>query len=382
MTTLRIIIDDMLAPVPNGISRYTEELSRALIVHAPLNCKVEGIVAASTEEEYRSIGDRLPGLAGLYKSSLARRELLSAWQHGFTRLPGGGMIHATSLLAPLSRHDRLHDQGHQIAVTIHDVVAWTHPESLAPRRVAWHKSMAQRAFKYADAVVVPTHAVAVQLAEIHDFGDRVRVIGGAVGSRLTVQPDADARAERLGLPERYLLTIGGLESRRGIDQLLAALALPGATDLPLLVVGPDSEAEEGDGSVSAAAADAGLPERRVRALGNLSDEDLSVVLDRAVMLVFPTLAEGFGLPMLEAFHFGTPVVHSDAPALVEVAGEAGYGVELEDRDGYPQRLLNAINHVAGDDDLQQRLGTYGRDRAGLFTWQAAAEKVWQLHADL
>ncbi|TBN55937.1 glycosyltransferase family 1 protein [Glaciihabitans arcticus] len=380
MTTLRIILDDMLAPVPNGISRYTEELARALIVHAPLNCTVEGIVAASTEPEYNVIGDRLPGLKGLYKSSLARRELVTAWQHGFTRVPGGGMIHAPSLLAPLSRHDRLHD-GHQIAVTIHDVVAWTHPDSLPARRVAWHKAMAQRAFKYADAVVVPTHAVAVQLSEIHDFGDRLRVVGGAVGSRLTVQPDADARAARLGLPDRYLLTIGGLESRRGIDQLLAALALPGATDLPLLVVGPDSEAEEGDGSVSAAAAEAGLPEGRVRALGALSDEDLSVVLDRAVMLVFPTLAEGFGLPMLEAFHFGTPVVHSDAPALVEVAGEAGYGVELEG-DGYPQRLLDAINHVAHDHDLQQRLGTYGRDRAGLFTWQAAAEKVWQLHADL
>ena len=380
MTTLRIIIDDMLAPVPNGISRYTEELARALIVHAPLNCTVEGIVAASTEAEYANISDRLPGLRGLYKSSLARRELVTAWQHGFTRVPGGGMIHAPSLLAPLSRHDRLHD-GQQIAVTIHDVVAWTHPDSLPSRRVAWHKAMAQRAFKYADAVVVPTHAVAVQLGEILDFGDRLRVIGGAVGSRLTAQPDADARAARLGLPDRYLLTIGGLESRRGIDQLLAALALPGATDLPLLVVGPDSEAEEGDGSVSAAAAEAGLPEGRVRALGALSDEDLSVVLDRAVMLVFPTLAEGFGLPMLEAFHFGTPVVHSDAPALVEVAGEAGYGVELQG-DGYPQRLLDAINHVAGDQDLQQRLGTYGRDRAGLFTWQAAAEKVWQLHADL
>ncbi|MGV8884453.1 MAG: glycosyltransferase family 4 protein [Microbacteriaceae bacterium] len=380
MTTLRVIIDEMLAPVPNGIARYTEELTRALVTFAPLNCAVEGIVSASTEAEYATISERVPGLSGLYKSSLARRELVTAWQHGFTRLPGGGMIHATSLLAPLSRHDRMNNSGHQIAVTIHDVVAWTHPDSLTSRRVAWHHAMAQRAHKYADAVVVPTHAVAAELSEILDFGDRLRVIGGAVSDRLVVPSNADVRAIRLGLPDRYLLTIGGLESRRGIDHLLAALALPGASQLPLLVVGPDDG--DGDGSVSAAAAAAGLAPDRVIALGHLTDENLSVVLDRAEMLVFPTLAEGFGMSMLEAFHFGTPVVHSDAPALIEVAGEAGIAVALDDRDGYPQRLADAIAQVENDSDLAARLGTYGRDRAGLFSWRTSAEKVWQLHADL
>ena len=380
MTTLRVIIDEMLAPVPNGIARYTEELTRALVDFAPLGCSVEGIVSSSTEAEYTKIAERVPGLRGLYKSSLARRELVSAWQHGFTRLPGGGMIHATSLLAPLSRHDRLSPSGYQIAVTIHDAVAWTHPDSLTPRRVAWHKAMAQRAYKYADAVVVPTHAVAGELSEIHDFGDRLRVIGGAVSQRLVLPRNATARAQRLGLPERYLLTIGGLESRRGIDQLLAALALPGASTLPLLVVGPDDG--ESDGPLSAAVAAAGLPADRVIALGHLSDSDLSVVLDRATMLVFPTLAEGFGLSMLEAFHFGTPVVHSDAPALVEVAGDAGIVVALDDRDGYPQRLADAIARVEHDPELAATLGTYGRDRAGLFSWRTSAEKVWQLHADL
>lgn len=378
MTTLRVIVEEILSPTPNGISRYAEELTHALIEYAPVGCFVEGIVSASTEEQYADLAARLPGMKRLYKSALARRELLSAWQHGFTRLPGDGMVHAPSLLAPLAKHDRL-NTGEQMAVTIHDTIAWTHPESLSGRRVAWHKAMAKRAQRYADAVIVPTHAVAEQLSEIIDFGDRVRVIGGAVSRSLTPQPDADERAERLALPERYLLTLGGLESRRGLDQLLAALALPDAPELPLLVVGPD----EGDqGSVSALAREAGLAEDRVRTLGYLSDEDLSVVLDRAVMMVFPSLAEGFGLPVLEAFHFGTPVVHSDAPALVEVGGDAGYVVELADREGYPERLAAAMGTVASDSTLARRLGTYGRDRAGLFSWRTSAEKVWQLHADM
>jgi glycosyltransferase involved in cell wall biosynthesis len=379
MTTLRVIIDDMLARTPNGISRYTEELTRALIAHAPTGCKVEGIVSASTEPEYASILAKLPGLTGLHKSVLARRELVAAWQHGFTRIPGGGMIHATSLLAPLSRHDRLNGSGHQIAVTIHDVNAWTHPSSLGSRRVAWHKAMVQRAYKYADAIIVPSHAVADQLSEIVDFGARVRVIGGAVASSLTLPTDADARAKRLELPEKYILAMGGLEPRRGISMLLEALARDGATSIPLLIVGPD---DSETGAVAAAAATAGLPRGQVRAMSYLDDPDLAVVLSRATVLVVPSLAEGFGLPVLEAFHLGTPVVHSDAPAIIETAGGAGLAVPLDDLAGYPARLADAVNRVATDEKLATTLSIRGLDRAGLFNWRTAAEKVWQLHADL
>ena len=107
-----------------------------------------------------------------------------------------------------------------------------------------------------------------------------------------------------------------------------------------------------------------------------------MVLDRAAVLVYPSLAEGFGLAILEAFHFGTPVVHSDSPALVEVAADAGITVAIDDLEGYPARLAEAITRVTTDDDLAARLGTYGIDRAGLFSWASAAEHVWQLHADL
>ncbi|MCC6854895.1 MAG: glycosyltransferase family 1 protein, partial [Microbacteriaceae bacterium] len=107
MTTLRVIVDEMLSGAPGGVSRYAEELTRALISTAPKGVAIEGLVSASTEPEYERITERLPGLATLYKSALQRRELSSAWQHGFTRLPGTGMVHAPSLFAPLAKHDRL-----------------------------------------------------------------------------------------------------------------------------------------------------------------------------------------------------------------------------------------------------------------------------------
>jgi glycosyltransferase involved in cell wall biosynthesis len=238
--------------------------------------------------------------------------------------------------------------------------------------------MAKRAHRYADALVVPTHAVAEQLSEHLDFGDRIRVIGGAVGPGLRTPVDADARAEKLGLPDEYLVAIGGLEPRRGLDQLLAALALGSTNDIPLVVVGTSDAVSR---EIEQAALAAGLTEGRIRTVGRLTDPELSVVLERATALVLPSRLEGFGLPLLEAFHFGTPVVHSDTPALVEVAGEAGIAVAL-DEDDFAERLASAIESATTDSELRATLSTAGRDRAGLFSWESSAEKVWQLHADL
>ena len=379
MTTLRVIIDQIVSPVPGGIGRYAEELTRALIATAPLGCEVEGVVSASTEDQYQHIADVLPGLAALYKSPLDRRSLAAAWQHGFTTLPGRGMIHAMSLLAPLHRHDRV-NENEQIAVTIHDAVPWTHPETLSSRSVSWHVAMAKRAQKHADAVVVPSHAVATQLREHLDLGDRVRVIGGAVSANLRVPDDADARADAMGLPPHgYALAIGTLEPRKGLDALITAMSQADAPDIPLIIAGPDSW---GDVSVERLREAAGLPEWKVRALGQLSDEDLAVAMRRATVMVFPSRAEGFGLPVIEAFALGTPVIHSDAPALLEVSADAGLAVPLADPEQYPARLAAAIARVVGDDELRGTMRTLGQDRARAFSWTASAEKVWQLHADL
>ncbi|ROQ36658.1 glycosyltransferase involved in cell wall biosynthesis [Frondihabitans sp. PhB188] len=379
MLTLRVVVDQILAPVPGGIGRYTEELTRELIATAPRGCDVEGIVAAHPQEAYDRLDDKLPGLAGMYRSVLGRRELSIAWQTGVIGLPGRGMVHGTSLMTPLYKHDRELAPATQTAVTIHDTVPWTNPDTLTAQGVRWHKAMAKRAYRFADAVVVPTHAVAGELSELFPFGDRLRVIGGAVSTDLATPPDADAIADELDLPERYILSVGTLEPRKGVEPLLEALAHPDAPDVPLLIVGPPGW---GDVSVDSVVARLGLAPDRVRVLGRVPDASLAVLLERASVFVFPSLAEGFGLPLVEAFSFGTPVVHSDAPALVEVAAGAGVIVPRDDTAGYPERLAQALFQVVNDTDLAARLGVAGLDRARAFSWRDSAEKVWQLHADL
>jgi glycosyltransferase involved in cell wall biosynthesis len=200
--------------------------------------------------------------------------------------------------------------------------------------------------------------------------DRVRVVGEGVSADLQVPADADERARRLGLPERYLLTVATMEPRKGLSVLLAQLARGEAPDLPLLVAG-----QPGWGRVDVAGEAAGLGLRDVRVLGRVADADLAVLLARATALVVPSRAEGFGLPMLEAMSLGTPVVTSPAAALVEVAGGASV-VATDDE------LATALSSVVEDDALRSRLSTAGRERAAAYTWDAAADALWKAYAGI
>ncbi|MFJ7289510.1 glycosyltransferase family 4 protein [Curtobacterium sp. AB451] len=380
MTTLHVVVDQIVAPVPGGIGRYAEELTRHLIENAPDGCDVAGIVSAVGKDELAHIRMLLPGLGDLDRLALPRRELSVAWQGGLVGNVGRGMVHSPSVLAPLVKHDRFSDPGRQTVVTVHDTVPWTHPETLTPRGVHFHRAMVKRAWKHADAVVVPTHAVASALNGIHRFDERLRVIGGAPSGRLRTPVDADLRAERLGLPERYVLAVGTLEPRKGLRYLIEAMAHPDApADVPLVIAGPDGW---GDVDVYGTAERAGLSRERVKVLGRIDDQDLAVAYDRATVFVFPSLAEGFGLPVIEAMSFGTPVVHSDDDAVREVASDAGVTVARDPRDSYPERLAQAVYQVVNDPLLAGQLAVAGPDRARMYDWKDSAAETWQLHADL
>jgi glycosyltransferase involved in cell wall biosynthesis len=376
MTTLRVIVDEVMAVPNGGMSRYAEELTRQLIATAPRGSNVAGIVSASPEPDYAHLAERLPGLVELYKSPLARRELAAAWAHGFTRLPGAGMVHATSLLAPMHRHLPASGRNDQTVVTVHDAIAWTDPELLSPRQASWNRTMTKRAERFADAVVTPTHAVAEVLAENFSFGDRLRVIGGAPSSRLHPMSDGADRRERIGLPDDYLLTAAGLDPRKGLDVLIAALSrVPG---IGLAVVG----AAQGDADgIAELARDVGVDVGRIVVLDALEDDDLGAVLEGATAFLQASRAEGFGLALVEALAFGLPVIHSDVPALLEVAADTGIVITRDEPDE-PQRYADAIQQVLDDSELRDRLSLAARDRSRAFSWRDSAEKVWQLHADL
>ena len=378
MVTLGFILDQLLGDVPGGIGRYAENLAREVVKRAPEGTAVEGLTALITAEQEQLLHDRLPGLAGLRSSKLQRRALSKAWQHGLlTNAYGGGLIHAPSLYAPL--REKSSGDVAQIVVTVHDTVPWTHPDTLTRNGVRWHKAMLKRAYLYADAVVAPTHAVADRLAELYRFRDRLRVIPGAASPDVRLPDDPDAVATRLGLPDGYILAVGTLEPRKGLDRLVRALAQPQLSDAVLVHAGPSGW---GEVDFDRLCADAGVDRARVRDLGFITDAELAVAFDRATVYCMPSLDEGFGLPVLEAFKAGTPVVHSDAPALLEVSQGAALAVALDDADSFEQRLALALANVLSDAELRETLVTAGRDRVPIYSWAHSADLVWRLHAEI
>jgi glycosyltransferase involved in cell wall biosynthesis len=361
-----VLLEQLLAPVPAGTGRYSAELAGALAATAAPGSSVTGWTAWHRDVT----AARAPGVRGPRRLPLPRRPLVLAWERGLGPRPGGAdVVHAPTLLVPPVRRAAL-------VVTVHDAVPWTHPETLTPRGVHWHRVMAERAARHADAIVVPTRAVADELARHLRPRAPVEVVGLGVSGQLPPPPDGDAWARELGLPDGpFLLSLATLEPRKGLDVLIDALAQPVAPAVPLLLVGQPGW---GDVEPDVLAARAGLPPGRVRMLGRLSDADLAVVLARATALVAPSRAEGFGLPVLEAMAAGTAVVSSDAPALVEVGGGATLLTPVADAGA----LAEALDRVVGDDALRSALEASGRRRAAHYSWTATAERMWELYGRL
>lgn len=364
-----MITEQLLAEVPGGTGRYTRELTLALAASAPDGWTVRGAIARHADPSPAV----LPGMDAPRVLPLGRRALAAAWEHGSFPWPGGDSVHAPTPLAPAApRH------GRSLVVTVHDTVPWTHPQTLTRRGARWHRRVIGRAVRTASAIVVPTAAVAAELNRHAPGMVRVHPIGHGVTPALAQPPDelaAKRVRERFRLPDRYFLAVGTIEPRKGLDVLIEALAMPTAPELPLVVVGRTGW---GGVDLAAVAGRHGLAQQRLRVLGHCTDAELAVLLHGAAALVTPSLAEGFGLPLLEAMAAGVPIVHSDAPALVEVAGKTG----LQAARGDPVSLLRALRKVINDPVATKARVEAARARAARFTWERAARAVWQVHLGL
>ncbi|GAB2753172.1 glycosyltransferase family 4 protein [Amycolatopsis magusensis] len=355
MPELVVIAEQLLAPVPGGTGRYTAELLRALAATVPSGWTVSSVVARHADVDAAEV----PGVDGPRRLALPPKALVAAWQLGLPWWPGGDVVHATTPLAP-PRAPR----GRRLSVTVHDTVPWTHPDTLTPRGVSWHQKVISRAARTADALIVPTQAVADDLAARVAGKAPLHVIGHGVTELPREPVDLD-------LPAEYVLAIGTLEPRKGIALLIEAMARFDGP--PLLLAG-----QPGWGELDPAdlARRHGLPADRLRVLGRLSDAELATALRGASVLAMPSLAEGFGLPVLEAMAAGVPVVHSDVPSLVEVSGGAARVVPC----GEVGALADALQEVLGSPSLSATMRKRGYTRSGEFSWRAAAEALWSVHS--
>lgn len=374
-TTLRVVLDQLVTPTDADLAAASRELAGALVDSAPAGCDVAAI--APTAGRDGGDGDvDVAGLTSVHRMALARRELAAAWQLGVVAGVGGGLIHSPTLLAPLAKHDRVHDHD-QTVVTLWDLRAWDAPDELPRASVVWSRTMLKRAEKHADAVVVPTHAMAQRLAETTKLGERLRVVSGAAPTGFAVPTDAVGRRRTLGIPEAVLVMSGDASASAGLEAGFRAIA---PVDLPVVVLDvPEGE----EPAVAELAAAAGIREGHVHARGALEPGDRAAVLDAALALVAPSRRRGFPWRVVEALAAGVPVVAAASPDHAEVVLDGGLVVgDAMDSAGDAEAIGSVLSDALASGERLDRLAVLARDRGRAFSWREAGERIWQLHADL
>lgn len=253
----------------------------------------------------------------------------------------------------------------RLVATVHDLGFVRLPETVQRETLANLRRHLPGTLFAADALIAVSQATADDLAGLKGVSKRrIHVIHEGVDATFL---DGAPAAPPASLPARYLLFVSTLEPRKNIVGVLRGFAAAAATGYPgaLVLVG-----RWGWRAEAARAELAASPVReRIIHLDYVARGELRAVLAGAEALLFPSLLEGFGLPVVEAMACGVPAIVSRVSSLPEVAGEAGVYVDPSD----PQDIARAILAVTGDEGERQRLAALGRARAARFSWRQTAE---------
>lgn len=367
---LTFVLDQLASRTPGGIGRYAANLAIAMAESSPENHFIRGNIGrvpASTESpEWQRVREALDFTERILPVQVSNR----LWEHRwpFPRIPG--IVHAPSLAAPL----RKATHGSYVVPTIHDTVPWTHPETMTPHGVVWHRKMLELAWKFSPAVAVPTHAVADAVQNVFNFGDRIAVIPGASSLNLenSYKLDWDRTRNELGLARDFVLTVGTIEPRKGIQHLIELSRLE--NDFQVVHVGP-----QGWGQID----ESGTTKNSFLSVGWVSDDLLRELYKNARCLVLPSRAEGFGLPVVEAMSLGCPVITTDDPALREVGGGLSTIIR-PDASGFD--LVREIQQAVNSTPLRSQQNSAVREnlvkQGQTYSWAASAKKAWRLHDSL
>ncbi len=297
------------------------------------------------------------------------------------RAPGYSVRELFAFAAPLRREqvDLFHAPHYVLpfalpcpaVVTIHDLIHLRFPELRSRLELGYARFMIARSLRRAARVIAVSSSTAADL--VGEFGtpsERIAVVPNGVDEefrRDRGEGEVRATLDRLGLEPGYLLFVGNPKPHKNLGRLLAALALlrSGGTTIPPLVLAGD---RAGSRSPVPEMIRAAGVQSAVVSLGHLAAADLPALYRGAVMLVQPSLWEGFGLPVAEAMAVGTPVVAARRGALPEVAEDSAL---LVDPESVPE-IAAAIASLLGDPAQRSELARRGRERAARFRWDEAA----------
>ncbi len=349
-----------------GLGRYAESLTRALVAAHPHRY-------ALFYNRERGI-EPLEGLKHLPAHTVAlgyKPWRMLVWMGQLVRVPFNRLVpdatlfHATEhLLLPL--------RGVPTVLTVHDLIFRHLPEHHKTLN-RWYLNWTMPLYcRRADRIITISHATRRDLIAAYDVPPaKITVIHEAADPRFRPQPPeaVEAVRTRYDLPARYLLSVGTIEPRKNLARLLEAfetLHAEGLTDALVVVGGRGWLYDDFFARLERSPA-----REAVLFPGYVPDADLPPIYAGAQALAFPSLYEGFGLPVLEAMACGTPVACSNTSSLPEVAGDAALLFDPRD----VTAITRALRRLLSDDALHADLRQRGLDRAATFSWDRVAAET-------
>jgi glycosyltransferase involved in cell wall biosynthesis len=261
------------------------------------------------------------------------------------------------------------------AIFVHDLAFRIRPQEVPWQQRAYMRAVLGRALRQAAAVLVPSESTRRDVLDHYrdpTLESKLAVIGEGV------RPGVPAGPLPAGLEPGFILAVGTVEPRKNYPRLLAAFRrlrgrsvpfiINGRPGVPQLVIAGRAGWAYGD-TLQRIAAEPG-----VRYLGHVDEPTLSALYESASVLAFPSLYEGFGLPLLEAMAHGVPAVVGAAGALPELGLGAAIAVQPDDVDA----IAAALERLLSDVKLRASLGLEGKRRAASFTWDRAADQTLEV----
>lgn len=295
------------------------------------------------------------------------------------------LLHSTS---PSSRIPTTY-KGKTI-VTFHNLSIYKIPDCYPRARFLRNKISYQMMVNKADKIIAVSESIKKDLEEIFGAGDKTEVVYGGFDKRFL--EDSESGSERvlgkLGIEGKYILFLGTLEPSKNITRMLEAFALFKKKtislnrkenknykfDYQLLLVGKKGWLA---GEYPQIAEDLGI-EKEVVFAGYIIGDEILPILKKAEFLLLPSLYEGFGTTVLEAFGAGIPTMISDIPSLREISGEAGYFINPINT----EEMSEAILKFSQDSDLRRELRERGLKRAKDFSWEKTARETLKIYKKL
>ena len=373
-------------PDPAGVSRYTGALLRALADRSrSIDTDVEYLLFGVRElpeelagyDAIRNAGEPARAHSGLgahYWEQVALPRALGNYDLDVFHTPAGqppllagvSTLSGSSVLPGTSRFSASSNPSRPALVTtIHDVSPITHPEWFSRGYATAYRALTPLAVRVSERIVTVSGFAREEITTTYPSaaGKTTAIYNGVTPP---AEPGEPVESLRTG---DFLLSVGAVNGRKNVRTLLAAYRryrARVADPVDLALAGPERDLF----ADLAYEMPAG-----VHALGYVSDAQLGWLYRNAAAFAFPSLYEGFGLPIVEAMHAGTPVVTSDRGAMAEVAGGAAELVNPLDAGS----LTNGIERVLSEEEYRRRLASRGRERAASFTWEHAAARTAEVY---